>query len=239
MQTALTRISSNVKTGPIPVSTSSKATCPDACPFKAGGCYAKGGPLNIHWEKVTIGERGVSFDDFCGAVSKLPKGQLWRHLQAGDLDGENNFINPESLEKLTKANKGRKGFCYTHKPILNESVSGDLSESEKDLLVESNRNAIKKANDNGFTINLSGNNFDHADKLKALNIGPVVVVMPSDNTVNTVTPNGNKVVICPATYKDDVTCASCGLCQKGNRSVIVGFPAHGNGKKKVNEITKN
>ena len=239
MQVALTRISHNVKTGPIPVSTSSKSTCPDACPFKAGGCYAKGGPLNIHWEKVSSGERGFSFDDFCGAIAKLPKFQLWRHLQAGDLDGENNFINPDSLKKLVKANKGRKGFCYTHKPVLSESVTGDLTEEQKDALVESNRDAIKHANENGFTVNLSGNNFEHADKLKALGIGPVVVVMPSDNTANTVTPDGNKVVICPATYRDEVTCASCGLCQKGNRSVIVGFPAHGNAKKKVSEITKN
>jgi hypothetical protein len=43
----LTRVSSNAKTGKIPVSTSSKATCPATCPFMGNGCYAASGPLAI------------------------------------------------------------------------------------------------------------------------------------------------------------------------------------------------
>lgn len=89
----------------------------------------------------------------------------------------------------------------------------------------------------GFTINLSGNNLGHADTLADLNIGPVVVVLPSAVKTNTVTPKGRKVVVCPATQRDDVSCATCGLCQKARRSVIVGFPAHGSGKKKAEEAT--
>jgi hypothetical protein len=58
----LTRSSGNRKTGPIPVTTSSRATCSPSCPFLLNGCYADGGgPLRLHWEKVTTGERGVSF----------------------------------------------------------------------------------------------------------------------------------------------------------------------------------
>jgi hypothetical protein len=221
MNTSLTVISHNVKTGPIPVSTSSKVTCPDACPFKSGGCYAQGGPLNIHWNKVTSGERGTDFDTFCKSIAKLPKGQLWRHNQSGDLAGENNVIDVDKLKQLTNANRGRKGFTYTHKPMTPE-----------------NAEAVKHANDNGFTVNLSANNLRHADELKALNVGPVVVVLPSDQVGNTVTPEGNKVVVCPATYREGVNCANCQLCQKVNRSVIVGFPAHGNAKKKVDEKVK-
>ena len=56
--------------------------------------------------------------------------------------------------------------------------------------------------------------------------GPVVVVLPSTQTANTKTPAGRAVVVCPATQRDDVTCASCQLCQR-QRDVIVGFPAHG------------
>lgn len=219
-KTSLTVISHNIKTGPIPVSTSSKATCPDACPFKSGGCYAQGGPLNIHWNKVTSGERGMSYDEFCNSVRKFRRGQLFRVNQAGDLQGENNLIDRKALKQLVDANKGRAGFTYTHKPMF------DAPEAE------GNREAVKHANENGFTVNLSANNLRHADELKALNIGPVVVVLPHDQTKNTVTPDGHKVVICPAVIRDNVTCSSCGLCQK-QRGAIVGFPAHGNAKKAV------
>jgi len=204
-----------MKTGPIPVSTSSKATCPDACPFKSGGCYAQGGPLNIHWNKITSGERGTDFEGFLAAVKKIRRGQLWRHNQAGDLAGDNNVIDTKALKALVSANRGRKGFTYTHKPMTAENME-----------------AVRHANENGFTVNLSANNLRHADELKALNVGPVVVVLPSDQTKNTITPDGHKVVVCPAVIRDDVTCASCGLCQK-QRNAIVGFPAHGIAKKKV------
>ena len=46
------------------------------------------------------------------------------------------------------------------------------------------------------------------------------------------TPDGRRVVVCPATYRDDVNCKSCGLCQKA-RDVIVGFPAHGARKGRI------
>jgi len=61
-------------------------------------------------------------------------------------------------------------------------------------------------------------------------------VLDSAQTSNTVTPAGRKVVVCPATQRDDVTCESCRLCARINRSVIVGFPAHGAGARKVNRI---
>lgn len=237
MQTSLTRISMNIKTGPIPVSTTSKASCPDACPFKEGGCYAQGGPLNIHWQKVSDKERGNDFDSFCLEIKSLRKNQLWRHNQAGDLSGKNNLINLSHLEKLVSANKGRKGFTYTHKPVLLEDVKdNNLTTREKTILINFNRAAIESANKNGFTINLSGNNKNHADKLKKLNIAPVVTVVKSETKGNEITESGNKVVICPATYRDNVTCQSCGLCQKSGRGAIVGFPSHGVSRKKVDSM---
>jgi hypothetical protein len=44
------------------------------------------------------------------------------------------------------------------------------------------------------------------------------------------------VVVCPATYRDDINCMRCGICQVAspNRAVI-GFPAHGV-KKRVIDI---
>lgn len=224
MQTHLTLVSRNVKTGPIPVSTTSAESCPFACPFNnanKGGCYAESGPLAIHWRKVTKGVSGDSYGLFLDKVSRLPKGQMWRHNQAGDLVGNGDSLNLQALALLVKANKGKRGFTYTHKP----------------LTTQAERDAIAQANKGGFTVNLSGNNPDHADSLADLGIAPVVVVMPADATQNTMTPKGRKIVVCPATQRDDISCATCGLCQK-QRDAIVGFPAHGTSKRKADAISK-
>jgi hypothetical protein len=221
----LTPISHNRKTGPIAVSMTDESTCPKACPFRhdnAGGCYAKAGLTNIHWSKLNAGKIGVQFDMFIAKVKKLPIGQLFRHNVSGDLMGKDNRINFEQVKKLVKACKRIKGFTYTHKPMT-----------------KANQKAVKYANENGFTINLSGNNPKHADKLADLGIAPVVTVLPSDQTRNSETPKGRKIVVCPATKSDRMTCANCQLCYKKDRSFIVGFPSHGNSKKKVDKIVEN
>jgi len=224
----LTPVSGNVKTGPIPVTTSSNHTCPDSCPFKAGGCYAKGGPLAIHWSKVSAGERGDTLDTLAGKIRALPLGQLWRHNQAGDLAGANNEICNKSLQSLVNANKGRRGFTYTHKPL---EGNGNLEAG--------NRASVRWANANGFIVNLSANNLAHADKLANLDCGPVVCVVPQDTANVFYTPQGRKGIVCPAQQRTDITCAKCGLCQKANRTVIIGFTAHGASARKVDQIVKN
>lgn len=223
----LTPVSSNAKTGPIPVSTSHKDTCPDACPLKAKGCYAAGGPSNIHWKAVTEGKRGTDWEHFLLAVRAIRKGSLWRHNQAGDLPAiaGTQRIDQNMVLQLVKANTGRKGFTYTHYDVIENGL---------------NRATVKFANENGFTVNLSGNNMQHADELKALNIAPVVVIMPmaDENPKVRYTPAGNKVVRCPAEYNDKVSCATCGLCQVAQRDYIIGFTAHGVSKKHVSLIAK-
>ena len=73
-----------------------------------------------------------------------------------------------------------------------------------------------------------------ADRLADLAIAPVVTLLPASvhGNVKIETAAGRKVVVCPATYRDDVNCKSCGLCQK-SRDVIVGFPAHGARKGRI------
>lgn len=213
----LTLKSGNAKTGPIPVSITSKESCPTSCAFFAAGCYAKSGHLNMHWTKVTTGKNPhvLDFDSFISAIAALPAGQVWRHNQAGDLPGINESIDTAALQSLTRANHGKRGFTYTHKPMTPENAM-----------------AVRCANRDGFTVNLSANNLAHADELKALNIAPVVVVVPSDHKPLTFTPAGHRVVVCPAQQKDHVTCATCKLCSL-QRDVIVAFRAHGQQKKKV------
>lgn len=220
----LTLKSGNTKVGPIPVSTTTEATCPDACPMKAKGCYAKSGPLALVWRGVTEGTHGNNWAGFVAQIASLPSGQLWRHNQAGDLPGVNNTLDRKALATLVSANKGKRGFTYTHKP----------------LTTARDRDAIRRANARGFTVNLSADNLREADSLADLGIAPVVVILDAESGVrhDVTTPAGRTVATCPATYRDDITCASCQLCQRVERKVIVGFPAHGTGAKTVRAIAK-
>lgn len=223
----LTPISKNKKTGPIPVSTTSMNTCPLTCEFNnanAGGCYANGGPLRLHWQKVSEGERGMVWGDFCNKISKLPKKQLWRHSQAGDLPHSHEYIDADMLMDLAKANRGKRGFTYTH----------------HDISKPHNRVAIEMANFVGFTINISGNHPKHAARLKSETTAPVVSVVSEDfwQGKNAVTAHGETFVRCPAEYIDDVSCANCAACAISGRKSIIGFTAHGTQKKKAAIIAK-
>lgn len=230
MRILFTAISGNKKTGPIATVISSKETCPDCCPLKKGGCYAQIGPLNLHWERLTNGSAGIQWNEFLTKLKGLRAGSLWRWGTAGDLPGKNSKIDRPKLREMTEANKNKRNITYTHKPVL----SGQAPKS----IVKENRAAIKEANSRGFIINLSANSLSHADALLKLGIGPVVSVVPSDQTKNHLTPAGNRVVICPASTHDNVTCSNCGICARGKREYIVGFPAHGISYKKVNEIAR-
>ena len=202
------------------VSTSAKQTCPDSCQLKGNGCYAEAMPMRFHWDAVSQGKRGLPWEEFLQQIRNLRRHEFWRHNQAGDLPGQGDSLDTAKLQQLVEANKGRRGFTYTHKP----------------LKAASERTAVKKANAKGFTINVSTDNLAMADKAMAMAIAPVVTILPSDVQGKTVlTPAGNKVLVCPE-YTKGWTCAQCQLCAVAERSYIIGFPAHGASKKKVNII---
>jgi hypothetical protein len=103
---ALTLKSRNSKVGPMPVSTSTAHTCPDACPLKANGCYAEAGllgctgallPRQAIAPPALKTQRGEvtphTWDSFCDTIATLPEGTLWRHNQAGDLPGLGDKID--------------------------------------------------------------------------------------------------------------------------------------------------
>jgi hypothetical protein len=144
----------------------------------------------------------------------LPDGQLWRHNQAGDLPGDGRTVDPVALGELVAANRGKRGFTYSH---YRDAASLAW---------------IRHSNAWGFTVNLSANDLQDADTLADSGAGPVVVVLSSTQSTNTVTPKGRRVVVCPATQRDDVSCATCQLCQR-QRDTIVGFPAHGTRKRVI------
>jgi hypothetical protein len=217
---AYTHRSSNAKVGKIPVTTSSKTTCPSSCPLLDNGCYASAGfHTNMHWNKVTSGERGTPIAGLCASIAKLPEGQLWRHNVAGDLIGtEDNVIDQQALYDLTVANKGRRGFTYTHYPM---SHSG-------------NQSIVRKANQEGFTINVSTNTVLEAIAThEATGLPTVTIVAPEFWAEGDRVGN---VVRCPAETRDTVTCKTCKLCSVSTRRDIVAFTVHGTKAKAANLI---
>lgn len=218
-----THKSQNRKVGPIPTTVTSAVTCPDACALKGQGCYAEGGPAGMHWRAVTEGKRGGSLDGLVKKIQALPDGQLWRHNVSGDLPGKGNRIAHAALAKLVKANEGKRGFTYTHKPMT-----------------VANQVAVADANSKGFTVNLSANNPAHADQLADLGIAPVATILPADQLENTTTPGGRKITICHAITGKRESCADCKLCQVSSPGrAIVGFPAHGFAYKRAQASTNN
>jgi hypothetical protein len=211
---AYTHRSSNAKVGKIPVTTSSKTSCPPSCPLLENGCYASAGfHTNMHWNKVTEGARGTAIEGLCDSIAKLPEGQLWRHNVAGDLQGTEDHINGPSLYKLATANIGKRGFTYTHYPL----ATGD------------NETYIRGANQLGFTINVSTNTVREAIATQASTGLPVVTIVGPDYWDNgdTVATEGASVVRCPAETRDEVTCKTCKLCSVSTRKTIVAFTVHG------------
>jgi len=218
----LTMRSTTKKLGPIPSSISSSDTCPE-CALAGAGCYAENHPLKGRWDETDRGEHATGARDFLRKIRDLFPTQLWRWAMAGDLPHENGDIDASFLEALVKANQGRRGFGYTHHHVVHHP---------------GNRALIAAANKGGFTLNLSANTLEEADRLAGLAIGPVVVIQahPEGERHRETTPGGRLVETCPATYKPMVTCEKCELCQRGDRNIIVGFPAHGNRRKTVHRL---
>lgn len=219
MNYSLTKVSSNSKTGAIPVTVSNRKTCPPSCPLLKNGCYAEGYYTQLHWDKVTSGERGTDWNQFISDIKALPKRILWRHNVSGDLVGNNDKINAQALKELVQANKGKNGFTYTHYPM-----------NDKD-----NLKAVLTANKQGFAVNASANDITQADLYIKQGL-PTVVIVSMDSKKVSFTPDKNKVIVCPAQNSDKVTCSTCGLCQKSDRDYIIGFKVHGTYTKKASMV---
>ena len=211
------RTSSNTKTGKIPVVYSERKTCPPSCAHYRTDCYAEDYFVRMTWDKVAA--RGGSLSALTDNIRALPEGQLWRMNVAGDLPGDGETVDPAALGEIVAANIGRRGFTYTHK------FEGDAI------------TWARHATEWGFTVNLSADDAGMADELSAHGL-PVVCIVPTDTPERTRTPKGRDIVICPAQSRDGVTCETCGLCQKANRAVIVGFRAHGSRSKSVDQTAR-
>jgi hypothetical protein len=230
---SLSEVSGNRKTGKISVAKASSDTCPPSCGVFFA-CYGKAHWCKNHWDRLDAGH-GLTFDKFLVEIKKKVDG-LWRYGEVGGLPGKGNVVDRQKLQALTSANKGKRGFTYSAEPMFagNYRVTGNPGECKKGKVSESlaanNRAAVKEANEN-----------EHADRNYNLGIAPVVTILPSDAAKGTryITPEGRKIITCPAavdSLKDkEITCKTCQLCAFPNRKSIIGFPAHGVSKGKINK----
>ena len=199
--------SANKKTGPMPVTYTARDSCPPSCPHYLTSCYAEAGyHTRTNWDKLPA--RGINLEEFTRRIHALPLGQIWRANVAGDLPGEGEEIDAYALGEIVRANRGRRGFTYTHKKTA--------------AAIKWARHATEW----GFTVNLSADDVGEADRLRKHGL-PLVAIVPMDTPRHTKTPDGHPVVVCPAQTTDHVTCETCGLCQMKDRKSIIGFRAHG------------
>jgi hypothetical protein len=130
------------------------------------------------------------------------------------LPGVDEAIDEPALRSLVEANRGKRGFTFTHKPW---------------------HSIIEWSNTNGFAINLSCDSVDEVDAhVRAKHRAPLTLVVPADAPQRWRTPDGNHVITCPA-QTAHVTCEQCKLCAIPNRKSVIAFRAHGNSINKVSE----
>jgi hypothetical protein len=96
--------------------------------------------------------------------------------------------------------------------------------------------AVNMANHGGFTVNLSADSPGEADRLAELEIGPVATLVPSDAPERLETPEGRRIIVCPAQTRDGITCEKCQLCARPDRPVIIGFYPHGSSARRAERI---
>ena len=210
--------SSNKKTGPMPTTYTSRDSCPPSCPHYLTSCYAEAGfHTRMIWNKVP--ERGLDLAGLVEKIKALPTGQIWRANVAGDLPGEGETVDAYALGQIVKANRGRKGFTYTHKKSP-EAIQW-----------------ARHATAWGFTVNISADDAGEADQYAAQGL-PTVCIVPMDTPKHTTTSEGRPILVCPAQTADYMTCALCQLCQKADRRQIVGFRAHGTKAKQADRIAR-
>jgi hypothetical protein len=215
MQLKYSLSAGNSKTGAMLLVRAPRSTCPESCGLKGNGCYAFNFPLVLHWMKQE--QTGVDFATVLYAVRTLPKKALWRLFEAGDFEpsSENpELISPSQVVSLLAANNGKRGFGYTHYPVL------------------PNLEVLQLMNSSGLTINASADSLEQAGAYFSLGLPTVVVVaekFPKDSVVD-----GVRVVVCPnQSTPSKPTCLQCQMCQKPDRDYVIGFRTHGTKKRKI------
>lgn len=216
----LSRVSSNKKTGPIAVTTTSKNSCPASCGMR-DVCYAKNSYLAMHWAKVSNGSRSKQWREHLDDLATLPLGSPLRLNQGGDLVASvSGRLSRVFLNGLLAVVKSRKlqAWTYTH----HDHTMGD------------NGRLLRRANREGLRINVSTETEESADRAIASGLPAVLAVSSEETRTVWRTPARNLVKVCPAQLRD-TDCNRCMLCHKRGSKVIIAFLAHGSRKSRANQ----
>lgn len=212
----LSRVSSNKKTGPIAVTTTSKNSCPASCGMRSA-CYAATGPLALHWAAVSDGRRSKQWRDHLDDLASLPFGSPLRLNQAGDLVASvSGRLSRAFIDGILSVVKSRRlqAWTYTH----------------HDHTLGENGALLRRANREGLTVNVSTETEKSADRAIASGLPAVLAVNSQEARKAWRTAEGNLVKVCPAQCRD-TDCSRCMLCHRRGRRVIIAFLAHGTKKK--------
>lgn len=218
----ITEVSQNKKTGPIITTRHPQASCPVTCPFLSNGCYAENFPLSKHWKSDL--DKGMAFEDYLHRLHRLIEyrnktGQtsMVRLVEAGDI-GDGVKLSRQAIHLAEAVQQSSTVIWYSHYHPTPENL-------------EVYRSILDRA-----CINVSADNPTMADAYARLGL-PTVVVMPIGTPNVSYTPEGRKIVACPAEKAGGrVTCQTCRLCGIQDRDYIIGFRAHGGRKNVVNRI---
>lgn len=215
------------KLGDAAATYAARQTCPDACPFKAGGgCYAEYDNPRTHWDRVTRGAAGLSplqvARNEAKAIDRLPGDRPLRLHVAGDsttragtraiaaacgryLDRGHPPVRPAAV------------WAYTHSwQTVPRSDWGRVS-----ILASCETSeGVRAAWGRGYAAAVAVPQFASD---KAYDLG------------------GVRVVPCPAQTRG-VVCTDCGLCFDDRRllerRLAIGFEVHGSGKAKAAETLR-
>lgn len=218
----ITEVSSNKKTGPIITTRHPQASCPATCPFLGNGCYAENFPLSKHWRDDL--SRGMTFEAYIDRLRRLVEyrnktGQtsMIRLVEAGDI-GNGITISSQAVHLAEAIKDSECVIWYSHYHPTPENLPVYRSILDR------------------VCINVSADSPTMADHYRDLGL-PTVVVLPIGTPNVSWTPQGRKIVACPAEKANGrVTCLTCKLCGNKDRDYIIGFRAHGGRKKVVDRI---
>jgi len=206
--------SSNSKLGRMAATYRTADTCPSYCPLMGSGCYAAGRIFSI---PERTGQEGNGA--LLALRETLPTGGALRANVCGDLLDTSGRLDSEHAAALSAVALDRPDvavWTYTH------------------AWPELRPDAVP-----GVTVNASAESVDGIRAARAAG-WPVVVVDTAEHPLAGSTVDGVRVVACPATVRDGVTCESCRLCALPARSTrtgrprpIVSFRVHGPAHKRA------
>ena len=158
----LSRVSSNKKTGPIAVTTTSKNSCSVNCGMREV-CYAASGRLALHWAAVSNGSRSKQWREHLDDLASLPFGSPLRLNQAGDLVASaSGRLSRAFIDGLLSVVKSRRlqAWTYTH----------------HDHTMGENGKLLRRANREGLRINVSTETEESADRAIASGLPAVLAL---------------------------------------------------------------